>query len=148
MIPELDEVKYSLDHIGIAVESIDKGFSFYQNLGFKKMTQEEVPTEGVKVAMIELLNQCRIELLEPLHQDPSNPIYKYLEKRGSGIHHICLRVTEDLVPLANQLKQRGVQLINETPRIGAHNTLVIFIHPKSAGGVLVELSQKLGDNKG
>lgn len=80
MIPELDEVKYSLDHIGIAVESIDKGFSFYQNLGFKKMTQEEVPTEGVKVAMIELLNQCRIELLEPLHQDPSNPIYKYLEK--------------------------------------------------------------------
>lgn len=133
-----------LDHIGIAVESLEKGFELYQALGFENLKVEEVPSEEVKVGFVPMQNQADIELLEATSED--SPIAKFLQKRGPGIHHICLRV-DDIRQSIAELKQKGVRLINEEPRPGAHGCEVAFIHPSSAGGVLVELSQKLESNE-
>ena len=130
---------FDLDHIGIAVNSIEEGQGFYKALGFTQIHTEEVPTEKVKVGMYELGNDSRIELLEPTSED--SPIAKFLAKKGPGIHHICLRV-ENIKEVLHNLKSQGIQLINEEPKPGAHGCQVAFVHPKSAGGVLVELSQK------
>jgi methylmalonyl-CoA/ethylmalonyl-CoA epimerase len=133
--------EFELDHIGVAVESLEKGRGFYEALGLGAMTVEEVPSEKVKVGFFELANDARIELLEPTASD--SPIAKFLEKRGPGIHHICLKVT-DIRAAIQKLKAKGMQLINEEPRQGAHNCLVAFVHPKSTGGILLELSQPAG----
>lgn len=130
---------FTLDHIGIAVESLVEGSKFYQALGFKNLHVEEVPTEKVKVGMYELANKARVELLEPT--TPDSAVAKFLAKRGPGIHHICFRV-KGIQALLDQLKSAGVQLIHEKPTPGAHGCLVAFIHPKSTGGVLIELSEK------
>ena len=137
---ELDQlpIEFALDHIGVAVNSLDEGFKFYQDLGFKSLSTEVVESEKVKVGMIELANSCRIELLEST--DPSGPIAKFIDKRGTGIHHICLRVS-DVKACLQTLKAHGYKLINEEPKRGAHNCWVAFVHPKSTGGVLLELSQ-------
>lgn len=127
-----------MDHIGIAVNSLEEGKKFYESMGFSKMYVEEVASEGVRVGMWELTNQVRIELLEPLNQE--SPIYKFIQKRGTGIHHVCYRV-ENLEKTIADLKQKNIPLINETPKPGAHNCMIAFVHPKGAGGVLVELSQ-------
>ncbi|MCB0421601.1 MAG: methylmalonyl-CoA epimerase [Bdellovibrionales bacterium] len=129
---------YEIDHIGIAVESLDEGQKIYKALGLTVASVEEVVTEKVRVAMIPVKNQANIELLEPLSED--SPIAIFLKKRGPGVHHLCLRV-DDIKPVVQKLKQSGVRLINEEPRPGAHGTQVVFIHPKSAGGVLLEISQ-------
>ena len=129
---------YSFDHVGIAVKSIEQAQGFYQALGMQIAGIEEVPTEKVKVAMFELANHSRIELLEATSED--SPIHKFLEKRGPGIHHVCLRV-DDIEGAVAKLKEAGMQLINEEPRPGAHGCRVVFVHPKSTGGVLLELSQ-------
>lgn len=136
------KLTFALDHLGIAVESLEKGQEFYKALGLGPMHIEEVPTEQVKVGFLELENDSRIELLEPTSSD--SPVAKFLGKRGPGIHHICLRVADIRTALKN-LKDRGVQLINEEPRPGAHGCQVAFIHPKSTGGVLIELSQPGGE---
>lgn len=132
-------MKFELDHIGIAVETLQQGKAFYEALGLSPMHVETVEKEKVKVGMFDLGNDARIELLEPLNNDST--IKKYLEKRGPGIHHICLRV-KGIRDILKTLKSGGVQLINEEPHMGAHNCLVAFIHPKSTGGVLIELSEK------
>ena len=132
--------KYALDHIGIAVESIEKGMEFYRALGYGDVKTEEVESEKVKVAFIPTSNGANLELLEATSEE--SPIAKFLAKKGPGIHHICLRVT-DLRQVLADLKARGVRLIHDEPKKGAHNCEVAFIHPKSAGGVLVELSEKL-----
>lgn len=132
--------QFLLDHIGIAVESIEKGAEFYRHLGIDKIETEEVASEGVRVAFVPMKNQANIELLEPLEEN--SPVGKFLKKRGPGIHHICLRV-ENLEQILSNLKDKGVRLINEKPRPGAHQCRVAFIHPSSAGGVLVELSEKV-----
>lgn len=134
-------MKFELDHIGIAVETLQQGKAFYEALGLSPMRVETVEKEKVKVGMFDLGNDARVELLEPLNQDST--IKKYLEKRGPGIHHICLRV-KGIRDILKTLKKGGVQLINEEPHIGAHNCLVAFIHPKSTGGVLIELSEQQG----
>lgn len=135
----LDQLgEFSMDHIGIAVESVESGYEFYQALGLQLTNVEEVPTEGVRVGMISLSNGAKIELLEPTHEE--SPIAKFLQKRGGGIHHVCLRV-RDIGAVVDRLKRAGVRLINETPRPGAHRCQVVFVHPKSTGGVLLELSQ-------
>ncbi len=134
------DMDFELDHIGIAVENLNDGFSFYKALGFNEMSIEEVPTEKVKVGFLRLGNRSNLELLEPTSQDST--IRKYLEKRGPGIHHICLRV-KDIDVVMKQLKENGVRLINDEPKMGAHNCRVAFIHPSATGGVLIELSQKL-----
>ena len=130
--------KIQLDHIGIATPEISDS-NFFKLLGLEDQGREEVASEGVKVGFFNTDNQAKIELLEPLGDE--GPISKFLAKRGPGIHHICFRV-EALDKLVEKLKSLGVNLINETPRPGAHNCRVVFIHPKSTGGVLVELSEK------
>ncbi|OYT72532.1 MAG: methylmalonyl-CoA epimerase [Chloracidobacterium sp. CP2_5A] len=128
-----------IDHLGIAVESIEKALSFYQTaLGLELAHTEVVDEQGVRVAMLPI-GESRIELLEPTA--PDTPVGKFIAKRGGGIHHISLNV-DDLEAALGRLKAQGIPLIDETPRIGAEGCLIAFVHPKGAGGVLVELSQK------
>ena len=133
--------EYELDHIGIAVHSLEEGFSFYTALGFSSMDVEEVPSESVRVAMIELGNACRIELLESTSEE--GPIAKFIAKKGTGIHHICLRV-RDIRACLSSLKEQNIRLIHEEPKMGAHDCQIAFVHPKATGGVLLELSQPPG----
>lgn len=139
MISELSQ--YELDHIGIAVKSLQEGFKFYEALGAQAGEVEEVASEKVRVMMFELKNKARLELLEPTSNEST--IAKFLEKRGPGIHHICLRVPQ-VEPILQRLKAKGIRLIHEKPFAGAHGCLVAFIHPSSTGGVLIELSEKRG----
>ncbi|WP_078597041.1 methylmalonyl-CoA epimerase [Evansella clarkii] len=133
----LDKPK-GLDHIGIAVKSIDAALPFYlDHLHLKVDTIVEVPSQQVKVAFLGLGN-TKLELLEPL--SPSSPVAKFIEKKGEGIHHIALSVTS-LQERLDQLKREGVELIDETPKEGAGGYPIAFLHPKSAGGVLVELCE-------
>lgn len=136
---------YELDHIGVACHSIDDTKKIYIAMGFSEPSIEVVESEGVKVGFMQLgpevkpgLGTSRIELLEPLRD--TSPIAKFLSKKGPGIHHICLRV-ENIEKTLEQIKLTSVKLIDEVPKKGAHNCLVAFIHPKSTGGVLIELSQ-------
>lgn len=139
----LEDVKavigeFSFDHVGIAVKSIEEASGFYKTLGFSSYSVEEVAREKVKVALFQLANQSRIELLEATSED--SPVARFISKRGTGIHHICLRVL-NLKQKLQDLKASGIKLINETPQKGAHNCLVAFVHPHSTGGVLLELSE-------
>lgn len=137
--------EFELDHIGIAVSSIAEGSKFYKAMGFADPHIEDVPSEKTKTGFFKLQNNSNLELLESLSDD--GVIKKFLDKRGPGIHHICLRVKNIEAVLAH-LKSEGVRLINETPKKGAHNCLVAFIHPASTGGVLIELSQPAGGHHG
>ena len=131
--------KFKLDHIGIATPSIGES-DFFRVLGLDVGPIETVASEKVKVGFFHTDNNANIELLEPLNEE--SPISSFLAKRGPGIHHICFRV-EGIDLLVEHLKENNIKLINEEPRPGAHNCRVVFIHPKSTGGVLVELSEKV-----
>jgi methylmalonyl-CoA epimerase len=128
-----------ISHLGIATKGIDEALKFWQDaLGLENIHTETVEDQKVRVAMLPL-GETNIELLEPTSED--SPIQKFLEKRGGGIHHIAVEVDnieESLVKLKNQ----GMRLIDEKPRVGAEGCLVAFVHPSSAGGVLMELVQK------
>lgn len=125
-------------HIGIAVRQLDAVLPFYtEQLGLTLLGMEEVASEQVKVAFLEI-GESRIELLEPL--SPQSPIATFIEKRGEGIHHIALDVDDVEERLAN-LKENGVPLINDKPKDGAHHARIGFLHPKAANGVLYELCQ-------
>jgi methylmalonyl-CoA/ethylmalonyl-CoA epimerase len=127
-----------VDHIGIATRQLDEALRLWRDtLGLQVTSTEEVTEQGVRVAMLPL-GESQIELLEPL--SPGSPVGKFLEKRGPGIHHVALRVTDIQAALV-QLKEKGTRLIDETPRLGAGGCLVAFIHPSSANGVLLELVQ-------
>ncbi|MBM3789736.1 MAG: methylmalonyl-CoA epimerase [Acidobacteria bacterium] len=127
-----------IDHIGIAVRDLDAALAAYQaRLGIPLAHIEEVPEQKTRVALLPV-GESRIELLEAT--EPESPVGRFLAKRGEGIHHICFQV-EDLAAELQVLKSRGVRLIDETPRRGAHGCLVAFVHPSSAHGVLIELSQ-------
>jgi methylmalonyl-CoA/ethylmalonyl-CoA epimerase len=126
-----------LDHIGIAVESIDSGVAVYRALGIEVEGVEEVAEQKVRVAFLPV-GDTRIELLEPT--DDSSPIARHLERRGPGLHHVCLRVP-DIRLAMRRLAEDGYRLLSDEPLDGAHGCLVCFVHPKSAGGVLIELSQ-------
>ncbi len=125
-----------IDHIGIAVKSLNEAVKLYEDsMGLKASGYETVEDQGVQLAMIPL-GESRLELLEPLHAD--SPIQKFMTKRGEGIHHIALEV--DNIELAlERLKASGARLIDSVPRVGAHNTRIAFIHPSSTHGVLLEL---------
>ncbi|MCB0355612.1 MAG: methylmalonyl-CoA epimerase [Bdellovibrionales bacterium] len=131
-----------LDHIGIAVNSLNDAQKFYEVLGWTSMPTEEVKSEQVKVGFLKLENNCAIELLESTSSE--GPIAKFISKRGPGIHHICLRVKDIYKTLAD-LKAKNIRLIHTEPKLGAHNCLVAFVHPQATGGVLLELSQPQGD---
>ncbi|MGD2113751.1 MAG: methylmalonyl-CoA epimerase [Acidobacteriota bacterium] len=126
-----------IDHVGIAVRSIEESRRFYEALGLRVEEIEEVPQEGVRVAMISC-GDSRIELLEPTRED--SPVAKYLDRQGEGIHHLCF-ASDDLETDDASLRESGYRLIRDRPTRGAGGSRVQFVHPKSAGGVLVELSQ-------
>jgi GTPase len=129
----------TLDHIGIAVTDVAQALAFFRDaLGLEVETPEEVASQRVRAHFIPV-GESAIELLEATAED--SPIAKYVAKRGPGLHHITLRVADIRAALA-QLKTKGVRLIDEQPREGAHGSLVAFIHPSSAHGVLVELKQQ------
>lgn len=132
----------TLDHIGIAVSSLEEGTAFYRALGLEVTGTDEVPEQGVKVAFLPV-GDGRLELLEPT--GPESPIAKHLEKRGPGLHHVCLHVHDIRAAMA-RLAGSGYRLLSEEPQVGAHGCLVCFVHPKSTGGVLLELSQPAGEH--
>jgi methylmalonyl-CoA epimerase len=127
----------AVDHIGIAVRSLAERLALYEALGLEVGGEEMVESEKVRVAFLPV-SGTRIELLEPT--GPDSPIASFIAKRGEGIHHICLRV-DDIHAAMADLKAKGLQLLSEEPRLGAHGSQVCFIHPRSAGGVLIELLQ-------
>ena len=133
----------SIDHVGIAVESIDKAKRLYELLGMRVEGIEEVPQEKVRVAMI-ACGESRIELLEAT--DPSSPIATFIEKRGAGVHHICLR-SDDIHADDASLREAGLQVLRPQPTRGAGGCWVQFVHPRSTGGVLLELSQESADGE-
>ncbi|MDQ1524233.1 MAG: methylmalonyl-CoA/ethylmalonyl-CoA epimerase [Pyrinomonadaceae bacterium] len=125
-----------IEHIGIATYKIDDALKFWRDaLGLSVVETEEVAEQGVRVAMLPV-GEPRIELLEPTSDASS--VAKFLEKRGAGIHHIAVGVDDIRAALA-RLKAQGARLIDESPRVGAGGCLVAFVHPASAGGVLLEL---------
>jgi methylmalonyl-CoA/ethylmalonyl-CoA epimerase len=127
-----------INHLGIATNGIGEALKFWGDaLGLENIHTETIEDQKVRVAMLPL-GESRIELLEPTSED--SPISKFLEKRGGGIHHIAVEV-DDIEAALEKLKSRGVRLIDETPRIGAENCLVAFVHPAATNGVLLELVQ-------
>ena len=125
-----------IDHLGIAVPSLDEAVRAYEALGFAVESTHLVPTEKVRAAFLPV-GESRLELLEPT--DPTSVIARFLEKR-SGLHHVCVLV-EDIEQALAELRARGVATIDESPRVGAGGCRVAFIHPKAAGGVLLELKE-------
>ncbi|HEY0160572.1 MAG TPA: methylmalonyl-CoA epimerase [Thermoanaerobaculia bacterium] len=126
-----------LDHIGIAVRSLETA-RIYEVLGLAVQHTEVVETQKVKTAFLSV-GDSNLELLEPT--SPDSPIAKFIEKRGEGIHHICLRV-DNIEEHLERLKAEGYRLVNEAPVPGAHGCRVAFLHPSAGNGVLIELSEK------
>ncbi|SFC42422.1 methylmalonyl-CoA epimerase [Bacillus sp. OV322] len=127
-----------VDHIGIAVKSIDQALPLYtETFGLKLLGIEAVESQGVKVAFISA-NNVKLELLEALSED--SPVAKFIEKRGEGLHHIAWGV-QGIEERIAEIKSSGIKMIDETARIGAHQASVAFLHPKSASGVLYELCE-------
>ncbi len=125
-----------IHHIAIAVYDLDAALSFYRDaLGLKITERREVPEEGVEVAFLPV-GEGEIELLRPMHADSG--VAHFLEKRGEGLHHICLAV-DDIEAAMEQLRATGARPLSEEPRVNMHGTRYIFIHPKSTHGVLLEL---------
>ncbi|MEY8001827.1 methylmalonyl-CoA epimerase [Clostridium sp. Mt-5] len=128
-----------IDHVGIAVKSIEESLKFYEGvLGLKCSGTEEVKSQKVITAFIPL-GESELELLEPTSDD--SPIAKFIEKNREGIQHIAVRV-DDVEASLEELKKQGVRLIDEKPRDGAGGAKIAFVHPKSTKGVLLELCQR------
>jgi methylmalonyl-CoA epimerase len=129
---------FTIDHLGIAVKSLDAAKALYESLGMTVLPEERVEVEKVRVAMVPL-GESRIELLEATSED--SVIARFIAKRGEGLHHVSLRV-DDLSATVEQLKKNGVRLISDEIKIGAGGHLYVFIHPSSTGGVLLELTEE------
>ena len=128
-----------IDHLGIAVKNLEEAVKFYKdNLGLELLGYEEVPEQMVKVAMFRC-GESRIELLEATSED--SPIFKFIEKKGPGLHHTAIKV-DDLESELKKLEEKGVRLIDSKPRIGAGGHKIAFVHPKSTCGVLLELTEE------
>ena len=126
-----------IDHLGIAVPSLQAAVAAYEALGFAVESTHDVPTEKVRAAFLPV-GESRLELLEPT--DPSSVIARFLETR-KGLHHVCVLV-EDIEAALAELKARGVQTLDDKPRVGAGGCRVAFVHPKAGAGVLLELKEK------
>ena len=127
-----------IDQIGIAVKSLSESSKLYELLGIKSTGTEEVAEQKVKVAFFPV-GDSEVELLESTA--PDGPIARYIEKNGEGMQHLALRV-DDLEAALAELKEKGVRLIDEKPRYGAGGARIAFVHPKSTGGILLELSER------
>jgi methylmalonyl-CoA epimerase len=130
-------MEFSIDHLGIAVKSLRAAKAIYEKLGLSISPEETVEQERVRVVMIPV-GESRLELLEATSDDST--IAKFIAKRGEGLHHVCLRVS-DLPAAVDRLKNDGVRLVTEEIKIGAGGHQYVFVHPSSAGGVLLELVQ-------
>lgn len=130
-------IKY-ISHIGIAVKDLDEGIAFYQKMGLTLEGVEEVPSQKVKVAFFPV-GDTRIELLAATSED--SPIAKFIEKKGEGIQHMAFAV-DDLPEALKYSEDEGIRLIDKEPRPGAHKADIAFLHPKSTGGVLIELCKE------
>jgi methylmalonyl-CoA epimerase len=126
-------------HVGIATRSIAVTSEFYRNLGLRVDCTEVRREDGVRVAVLSA-GDSAIELLEPI--DEASPVRRFLDRRGEGIHHIALEV-DDLEGEMRKLRAKGVRLVDESPRRGAGGRMIAFVHPESAGGVLVELCDEV-----
>lgn len=135
MSEELQGAK--IDHLGIAVRSIAQARIFYEALGLRVAREETVEQERVKTAMLPVGESC-MELLEPTEED--SPVGRFLAKRGEGLHHVALQV-QDIGAAMERLKAQGAKLISDDVKVGAGGHLYFFVHPESAGGVLVEVVQ-------
>lgn len=141
---QYDDIFRKVEHIGIAVTDLELADHLYSTMfGVMRYKIEEVPSEGVRTAFYRV-GETKIELLEPTNAE--SPIAKFLDKKGPGIHHLAFDVT-DIVSSMNRLRAAGFILIRDAPARGADNKLVCFIHPKSAGGVLIELCQEIPENQ-
>lgn len=144
MIPDniktiLDGFDVYLDHIAVATNNIKDSITFFELIGVEFDAEEEIVEEQkVKVRFANIDKRSRLELLEPIEEDGA--IYHFLQKKGSGIHHMCFKTT-NLPQMMEALKEKGLRFIYETVQTGAHGMKVNFIHPKSTGGILIELSQ-------
>ena len=128
-----------INHLGIVPKDLNTALSFFQDtLGLKKTGQETVEDQLVDATFLQCENS-RLEFLVPTQSE--SPIAKFLETRGSGVHHIALEV-DSVDEWLEHLKKNNIQLIDEAPRLGAHNTKIIFIHPRATGGILVELVEE------
>lgn len=127
-----------INHLGIAVNNLDEQIPFYRDiLKFEFLGIEEVSDQKVRVAIFQI-GEVKIELLEPTA--PDSPIAKYLDKKGPGIHHIAYQ-TDHIQDQIEQLTNQNINMIDQQPRTGAHQTKIAFIHPKSSGKILIELCQ-------
>jgi methylmalonyl-CoA/ethylmalonyl-CoA epimerase len=131
---------YKIDHIGVAVTSIDDALAIYRALGLEEKHREEVPSQKVLTAFLPA-GESSIELLQPTAED--SPVARFLARRGQGIHHICFGV-RDIEASVAELQRRGFRLINSRPAPGADGKKIVFLHPDSGNGVLIELSQEAG----
>lgn len=129
----------SVDHIGIAVRKIDDALAFWEDcLGFECTGRETVPEHGTTTAFLNTKG-TQLELIEPT--DETSPVARFLERRGEGIHHISIRV-DDIDSAVEHARSRGLEVVSEHPRIGTNGARIAFIHPRSSGGVLLELCQR------
>ena len=129
-----------IDHFGVAVRELEKALGIYRDgLGLEVDGVEEIPQEGVRVAFLPI-GETRLELLEPTSE--SSPVARFLEKRGEGLHHVCFQV-DGLERQIPDLRARGLELLPGYPRQGAEGERVAFFHPRSTGGVLIELREKV-----
>lgn len=134
---------YKLDHIGVAVSSIDGALDIYRALGLEAGHREEVPGQKVRAAFLPV-GEARVELLEPAGEDSA--VAKFLRKRGPGVHHICFAV-EDLEAALADLSRRGFRLIHREPVPGARGRRVAFLHPEAGHGVLIELAEEAKERR-
>jgi methylmalonyl-CoA epimerase len=126
---------FSIDHLGIAVKSLSTAKGIYEKLGLEVSPEEIVEQEKVRLVMVPV-GETRLELLEPTSDDST--IAKFIAKRGEGLHHVCMKVP-DLAAAVEKLKTEGIRLVSEEIKVGAGGHRYVFVHPASAGGVLLEL---------
>jgi methylmalonyl-CoA epimerase len=129
---------FRIDHLGIAVKSLTAAKSIYEKLGLSVSPEETVEQEQVRLVMVPV-GESRLELLEATSEN--SMVAKFIAKRGEGLHHVCLRVP-DLPAAVDRLKKDGVRLVSEEIKVGAGGHRYVFVHPSSAGGVLLELVQE------
>lgn len=142
MLPELNDCV--LDHVAIAVENIELSIKIYEDIGLVFDSKREIVKEqSVKTAFAPIDKNAHLELLEATTEESA--IAKFISKNGAGIHHLCFRV-KDILTKQKELEEKGYRMIYATPKKGANNCLVNFIHPKSSGGVLIEISESRGEN--
>jgi methylmalonyl-CoA epimerase len=130
----------SVHHVAIVVRDLDQALAFYRDaLGLEVADRRQVPEEGVEIAFLPI-GEGEIELLQPLTQEGG--VARFLEKRGEGLHHICLAL-DDISAAMGRLEDAGARVLSEEPQVGADGTRYVFVHPKSAHGVLIELYEPL-----